>query len=74
MDTAPKVRRARKEHQCSEASWHLIRPGDLYLHAACPPWHECARGKKWWVIRACLRCAEKYGLHTSETRKAVEGG
>lgn len=67
-----RIRRARKDHQCTEASWHTIKAGNLYLSAVCSPWHEMARGKKWWIIKACLRCANKYGLHTSDTRKAIE--
>jgi hypothetical protein len=70
---APKIRVARKEHRCSEESYHVIRPGSRYLYAAGPPWADWNSSKKWWVIRACLRCADRYGLHTSDTRKAVEG-
>lgn len=66
------IRRARKEHQCTERNYHLIRQGDLYLYAAMPPWHEFSRGKKWEYIRACLRCADEYGMHTSDTRKVIE--
>lgn len=67
------IRVARKEHQCTERSCHKIMPGDRYVYAACPPWHEFARGngKKWWIIKACLRCADEFGLHTSDTRKAI---
>jgi hypothetical protein len=68
-----KIRKAKKEHQCSERSYHTIRPGDLYLYAACPPWHEMNRtGKRWMYIRACLRCANEFGMHTSETRAVAE--
>ena len=67
-----KIRVARKEHQCTERNYHKINAGDRYLYAACPPWHEMARGKKWWIIKACLRCANEFGLHTSETRQAAE--
>lgn len=70
--TEPTIRTAKKEHQCTELSYHTIKPGDRYLYAACPPWHEMNRGGKWWIIRACLRCADEFGLHTSDTRKAVE--
>lgn len=65
------IRIARKEHQCTERSYHTIRPGDRYLYAACPPWHDINRSKKWWIIKACLRCAEEFGLHNSDTRRAV---
>lgn len=68
-----RIRTARKAHQCTERSYHTIRPGDRYLYAACPPWHEFARSKRWWIIKACLRCAAEFGLHTSETRAEVEG-
>lgn len=62
------IRRCRKDVQCTEASYHTIRRGDLYLYSACPPEHEANMGKKWWIIRACLRCAEQFGLHSSDTR------
>lgn len=72
MDSSPKIRTARKTYQCSERSYHTIKPGDRYLHQVCPPWHEMARTeKKWNVIRACLRCANEFGMHTSETREAL---
>lgn len=72
MGDSRRIRRARKQHVCTERNYHLIAPGDLYLFAACPPWHDVNSSRKWWVIRACLRCAEEFGLHTSETRKRVE--
>lgn len=65
------IRTARQEYQCTERSYHVIRSGDRYLYAAMPPWHEFSRGDKWQVIRACLRCAREFGLHTSETRAAL---
>lgn len=72
MASTYEIRTARKQHQCTEASWHTIAPGDRYLYGSLPPWHECVREKKWHVMRACLRCAEQHGLHTNETRKSVE--
>ncbi len=73
------IRKARKQHQCSETSYHTIRPGDLYLYADCPPWHEMnssrksdSGGRRWMYIRACLRCAEQYGMLTSDNRKTIE--
>ena len=66
-----KIRKARKLHVCTEASHHVIGVGDRYLCGECPPEHEANRGRKWWIIRACLRCADRFGLHTTETRKAV---
>lgn len=73
------IRVARKDHTCTENSYHTIRKGDRYLYAACAPEHEMNRsrksdpgGKRWWVIKACLRCADTYGLHTSDTRKQLE--
>lgn len=65
------IRVARKEHRCTEMSYHTIRPGDQYLYAAAAPWHDMNQSKRWWVIRACLRCANEFGLHTSETRKQI---
>lgn len=67
-----KIRRAKKAHACTEQSYHTIKPGDLYLSASCPPEHEMNRGKKWWIIKACLRCASEFGLHTSDTRAQLE--
>ena len=74
-----KIRTARKRHQCTEAGHHDIEPGDRYLCGECPPEHEMNQsrktdpgGRKWWIIRACLRCAERYGLHSSDTRKQLE--
>ena len=73
MTGAYLIRRARKAYTCTEASYHTIQPGERYLYGACPPWHEFARdSRKWWIIRACLRCAEEYGLHSSDTRKQLE--
>ncbi len=70
MDTR-RIRKARKAYKCTEKSWHDIQPGDLYLHEVCPPWHEMARGKKFETIRACLRCAEEFGMLCSETRRQL---
>lgn len=68
-----KIRRAAKEHRCTEASWHTIRKGDLYLSGAMPPEHEMSRtGKKWWLMKACVRCAKEYGLLCSDTREQLE--
>lgn len=68
------LRKARKQHQCSERSYHTIRVGDVYLYGSCPPEHEMSRSrKKWEYIRACLRCAAEWGMHTSDTRKQLEG-
>lgn len=73
------VRMARKTYTCSERSYHTIQPGDRYLYAALPPWHDMNSsrksdpgGKRWWVIRACLRCAKEFGLHTTDTLRQVE--
>lgn len=68
------IRRARKAHRCTETSYHTIEPGSQYLYAVCPPWHEFNRSRppKFETIRACLRCAERFGMHTSETRRQVE--
>lgn len=71
-DTTYEIRRSRKTYVCTEASYHTIRPGDHYLYGACPPWHEMNESGKWWTIRACLRCADRFGLHTSGTRKRAE--
>ncbi len=64
--------RARKEYRCSEHSYHAIKPGDQYLYAAGPPWADWNTSGKWWVIRACLRCANEYSLHTSDTRAQLD--
>ena len=63
---------ARKVHSCTEHSYHRIQPGDLHLYVAGPPWADWNTSKKWHVIRACLWCANTYGLHTSDTRKQLE--
>lgn len=65
------IRRARREYRCTETGYHSIYPGDLYLCAVYPPEHDMNDSRKWWVIKACLRCAEKFGMHTSETRKQL---
>ena len=68
-----RLRRCRKEVQCTEKSYHTIRKGDWYLYAACPPEHEYGRDDgKWWIIRACLRCVNEFGMHNSDTRKQLE--
>lgn len=71
MRTIYEIRRAAKDHQCTERSYHTITKGDQYLYAVCPPEHEMNRGKKWQVIKACLRCVKEFGMHTNETRKLV---
>lgn len=67
------IRTARKEHQCTERNYHLIKPGDRYLYAVGTPWADWNSSGKWWIIKACLRCAEEFGLHTSDTRKQMAG-
>lgn len=66
------VRRARKEHRCTERSYHTIRIGDVYLHAEMPPWHECNDRGKYQTMRACLRCAREYHMMTKEQRDEIE--
>lgn len=66
------IRRASKKYRCTEKSWHTIKAGDRYLSAACPPEHEANGGRSWWIIRACLQCADDYLMHTSDTRKQLE--
>lgn len=66
-----RLRKARKEHRCTE-DYRTIKPGDIYLYAEMAPWHEFNQSKKWQFIRACLRCAERFGLHNSDTRKQLE--
>jgi hypothetical protein len=70
---ATKIRKARKEHRCTEKSYHTIKAGDLYLSCVMVPWHDMNQSGKYQTIRACLRCANEFGMHTSETRAAVEG-
>lgn len=69
------LRKARKEHRCSEHSYHTIKPGDVYLYEVCPPWHEMNRSRKgekrWEQWRACLSCAKEYGMLDSDQRKQV---
>lgn len=73
MDGHPTcIRRARKEYRCTERSYHTIKPGDQYLYAAAAPWHDVNTTRKWWVIRACLWCANHYAMHTQETRQLIE--
>lgn len=67
-----RLRVAKKSHQCTERSYHTIKPGDLYVHVTMSPWHEMARSKKWQTIKACLRCADEFGIHNSDTRAALE--
>lgn len=67
------IRRARVARTCSECGWRKISPGEQYLYAACPPWHDAnsTRPRRWWIIAACLRCADHYRLHNSVTRAAL---
>jgi hypothetical protein len=67
-----KIVKARKQHICTETSWHNIEVGDRYLYCSLPPWKEPNTGEKFWVMKACLRCAEEYALHNSETRKQLQ--
>ena len=76
---AIKLVKARKEYRCTERNYHTIAKGSLHLYAAMPPWHEMNRsrksdpgGRRWWVIRVCLRCANEFGMHTSETRQQAD--
>jgi len=70
------IRRARKQYQCTEQSYHTIHPGTYYLYGVCPPWHEANRSrpgeKRYDTIRACLRCTERFGLHNSDTHAQLE--
>ncbi len=65
------IRRARKDTACSECQYHTIRKGERYLYGSMPPEHECNDSGKWYIVRACLRCAEEFGLHNSDTRKTM---
>lgn len=67
-----KIRKANKCYQCSECGYRKIERGQRYLYDACPPWHEGSRSKKWQVIRACFRCAVKYGMLTEDMRNKFE--
>lgn len=66
-----KIRKASKDRQCTEHSYHTIRRGDYYLYCAGPPWADWNTSRKWQVIACCLRCANQYGFHTSDTRKQM---
>ena len=75
--TVYNIRKARKPHRCTERSYHKIKPGDLYLYGACPPEHEMNRTRpsderRWEYIKACLRCAEEFGMNTNETREQCQ--
>ena len=67
-----RIRKARKEHQCTEQSWHKIKAGQHYYSVVCVPWHDVGNGKTFQVIRACLPCAIRYGLMNSELREKAE--
>jgi hypothetical protein len=71
MNSERVIRRARTEKTCSEHSYHLIRPGDLYLAQRMAPWHDMNQTKKWVVLYTCLRCAEHYGLMCSDNRQQL---
>lgn len=63
-----RVSRAQKEYRCSECRWRTIHPGQPYLSGAEPPWRLGVKRGPWLVIRACLECADEFGLHNSDTR------
>ena len=66
------VQKARKEHRCSQAWSCYIKPGQFYLYMAAPPEHETYRGSgRWWVVKACLKHAKLWQLHTDATRAQV---
>ena len=70
------IRRARKEHGCTERSCR-IKAGDRYLYTVCPPEHEMnstrpGDKRRYVVAKTCLRCAERYGLLNDELRAQVE--
>ena len=67
-----KIRKCRKECNCTEHSWHLISKGDYYLNCVATPWHDMNDSGKYQEIKACLRCAREYGLLGSDTRKQLE--
>lgn len=62
------IRRAHRAYTCSYRSFHRILDGDLYLRIDTPPWHEFACAKHWVSEYVCLRCVEREGLHTDQTR------
>ncbi len=68
-----KLRIARKSHQCTERSYHLIQKGEQYLNIVMTPWYDMNPTDRYCVIKACLRCAEEFGLHNSDTRKQLRG-
>ena len=72
IDLRPRIRRAKKHHQCSERGYHSILPGQLYLYQKCPPWHDYNRTGKWEVDYTCLPCAKEFGLIDAETLKSLE--
>lgn len=66
------IRRCRKTTVCTETSYHTIDRGELYLYGAIAPEHDVSDVKKWVIIKACIKCAERYGLLCSRTRKQFE--
>jgi hypothetical protein len=55
--TKTEIRRAAKDYNCSDKSYHTIKKGELYLFSKIPPWSEVADGK-WRWHRSCLQCSE----------------
>lgn len=66
------IRRCRKPTPCTETSYHTIDCGELYLYGGMAPEHDVNDGKKWVIIKACIRCAKRYGMLCSATRKQFE--
>lgn len=67
-----KIVKAKKDHICSEHSYHCIKKGDFYLYQVLLPWHDLNQWGKYQKIKACLRCAKEYGMLNSDQRKQLE--
>ena len=65
------LRKANKDHVCTERSYHTIRKGDVYFYFPVTPWHEFNETGKYQDIKACIRCAKEYGMMNSDERKQL---
>ena len=66
-----KVTTARRPHLCTECGFRRVAVGERYLRLTMPPWHDMNDAGKYVTHRACLRCAGRYGMLCSETRKQL---
>ena len=59
-------REARTRHFCDCGI--VIEPGDYYLDHVASPHHGDLANEKWWRIRECRDCAERYGRALQSVR------